>query len=107
MEVWTPFTIKMSTVKDYEIVKTFINKIFSTDEFMIDCAYDRSNLSIRIEDELADEYDIFFFADVFSDLLCKCADNQQNTEIKKALESVCFVIHVNFRSAVPKKEYME
>ena len=92
MEVWTPFTIKMSTVKDYEIVKAFINKLFSTDEFMIDCKYDRSNLSISIEDELADEYDIFFFADVFSDLLCKCADNQQNPEIKKALESVCFVI---------------
>jgi hypothetical protein len=28
MEVWTPFTIKMSTVKDYEIVKTFINKLW-------------------------------------------------------------------------------
>jgi hypothetical protein len=59
---------------------------------MIDCKYDRSNLSISIEDELADEYDIFFFADVFSDLLCKCADNQQNPEIKKALEGVNFVI---------------
>ena len=92
MEVWTPFTIKMSTVKDYEIVTAFVNKLFSTDEFMIDCKYDKSNLSIFIEDELADEYDIVFFADIFSDLLCKCADNQQNPEIKKALESVCFVI---------------
>jgi hypothetical protein len=92
MEVWTSFNIKMSTVKDYEIVSAFINKLFGKNDFLIDREYDKSNLSITIEEELADEYDIVFFADIFSDLLCKCADNQQNPEIKKALEGVNFVI---------------
>ena len=29
MEVWTSFSIKMSTEKDYEVVKTLINKFFN------------------------------------------------------------------------------
>lgn len=90
MEVWTSFNIKMSTEKDYEVIKFFMNKIF-----VMYPKYDKSNLNISIEDVLANEKDIISFADILSDQLCKCADNQRNAEIKKTLENVYFFIQGN------------
>lgn len=95
MEVWTSFNIKMSTEKDYEVVKTLINKFFNNVDSLMGPKYDKSNLSIIIEEVLADENDVISFADIFSDQLCKCADNQRNAETKRILESVHFIIQGN------------
>ena len=84
MEVWTSFNIKMSTEKDYEVVKTLINKFFNNVDPLMGPKYDKSNLSI-IEEVLADENDVISFADIFSAQLCKCADNQRNAETKRIL----------------------
>ena len=78
MEVWTSFIIKMSTAKDYELVKTFINNIFDGFYPLMDPEYDESNLSIILEDMLANEEDVISFADIFSDQLCKCAADQRS-----------------------------
>lgn len=95
MEVWTSFNIKMSTEKDYKVVKVFMNKLFDNINHLMGPEYHKSDLSIIIEELLADINDVISFADIFSVQFCKCADNQRDAETKRILESVHFIIQGN------------
>ena len=86
MEVWTSFNIKMSTEKDYEVVKVFMNKLFDNINHLMGPEYYKSDLSIIIEELLADINYVISFADIFSVQFCKCADNQRMLEQKGFLK---------------------